>query len=1161
LLVGLLPMLASSPALAAPAAPGDLTPDSTTIGGQPVLDWSRVDGAEEYDVQVASSPDFTTTLYDETTENSRATPTSNLPAGTLFWRVRGVTASNVHGAWADASFDHSAAAGPTSLTPSDGADLQQPDDSPLLTWTPVNGATSYTLQVDNDDLFADPTTTYTSKTTAYTLEDTGPEQTYYWRVLANFSGNLTSDWSEVRTFNVLALPSPDLISPDDSSTTQVQDAALDWAPVPGAVKYEVRVSTDDQFNTLIDSATVKSTRYAKPVTYDNDQYWWEVRAIDANGNKSPWSTSLNQFQRNWPDRPTLVYPTNGSTPSMPLYYQWDGVPHASTYQLEVGDDPNFSPNTYDVCLTKDTTFTPGKPLGKCGSAGVITYWRVRPIDAPQDVNGLYSVIYHYSYGLDEVTVTGPDNGDLVAGPDLVLSWDAYENTEKYRVVLKQDDGSTVANVITYSTSWSPTGSVRMNPADGPFHYTVSALIKDGTASPIPSFGSLGDHTFNVPATTDVVDDPLVSALTPTSPDGQHTARFPSLTWEPYFEGDGTPAAYYRIFVAHASNPGIVQDLGSTFPYASGTDISEDFLNADDWVWHVQAYRSNGTLLGSGPTASYTIDELAPVTGMRLSLDGQGLESSDTTCARDLPADPAPTDVCNNLQQTPVLRWDVDPDAGLYMVYLSHDRELTNLETVDSTANTMWTPTDQLPDSQAGTAYYWFVRPCKTATVCAPDPTEATNAFDKRSNPISGLVEAEHDSSATLPAHGPGGVSDPPDFADEVVLSWDDYLLTSQAGNDVDVTGMPSQVEAQSYKVQISSDPNFASGFLHTSQLIDQTTYTPYNTTLPEGPLYWRVQAVDGSGNALAWSLSRAISGATQSIEKVSPTPTLVGPVGEEIVTGTPAFAWDPLNYAAKYEIQIARHNDTTFSTGNRAVADTTTQTTYVPSVTLPTSGNPYVWRVRRIDVDNRAAGWSTVGEFSVDTQAPSQVSPAADVYVPGKDSLFTWQPVDGAASYRIERRIVGASSVQENRSTTGLAWAPLSHIPDGRYEWRVSAYDQGNSLMGSSPWRPFKVDETPPTVTHKTPTSIGTPKTVVQVDFSERVRGVDSGTFKIFLEGNAAALPATVTATNHHKSAKLDPANNLKVGKTYTIKLLSGIKDLAGHSLKPVIWSITIEKG
>jgi hypothetical protein len=642
-----------------------------------VLGWSRVKGALEYDVELATSPDFSAPLYDETTENSHATPTSNLPTGvTLYWRVSGVTASNVHGAWANASFDHTVAAGPTLLTPDDGAELQQPEDSPLLTWMPVNGATSYTVQVDNDDLFADPTISYTSKTTAYTIEDAGPELTYYWRVLANFAGNLTSDWSEVRSFDLLALPAPQLISPDDSSTTQVRDAVLDWTPVPGAVKYEVRVSTDDQFNILTDDVTVKSTRYANPVTYDNDQYWWEVRAIDANDNKSPWSTSLNQFQRNWPDKPTLIYPPDESLVGQPMYYEWNGVPHASSYKLDVGTDPSFSPGSFDTCITQNTTYTVGRTNGNCRPTGSVTYWRVRAVDSPQDVNGIYSDIHSFTYGLDPVTQTAPDDGATVITPSLVFAWDAYPNAEKYRLVLKKANGSTATSVTTYALSWSPTGSVRLDPTDGPFHWTVSAQFKDGAATPIPVFGS--DRTFNVLDADNVPDDAGIDALTPTSPDGQQSQRFPSLTWEPYFDGDSTPAAYYEVFVARASNPGLVTELGSNFPYSSATYDDDDLLGVGNWVWYVQAFQSNGTLLGTGPSGHYTISALGPVTGMELSLSGQGLESSGTTCARTLPLNPTTADVCGNLQQTPVLRWDVDPNAGLYMVYLARDRELTNL---------------------------------------------------------------------------------------------------------------------------------------------------------------------------------------------------------------------------------------------------------------------------------------------------------------------------------------------------------------------------------------------------------------------------------------------------------------------------------------------------
>ena len=40
--------------------------------------------------------------------------------------------------------------------------LPQPDDPPLLTWTPVAGAISYTVEVDTENGFIGPAT-YTTK--------------------------------------------------------------------------------------------------------------------------------------------------------------------------------------------------------------------------------------------------------------------------------------------------------------------------------------------------------------------------------------------------------------------------------------------------------------------------------------------------------------------------------------------------------------------------------------------------------------------------------------------------------------------------------------------------------------------------------------------------------------------------------------------------------------------------------------------------------------------------------------------------------------------------------------------------------------------------------------------------------------------------------------
>ncbi len=390
----------SSPATAAPTAPGGLTPSNVSTSGQPVLAWTRVSGAASYDVELSTDSGFSTVTYADATTNRRATPTINLPQVEIFWRVRGVTAAGVRGAWGSTSFTGSGIAGPELTSPAEGAALQQPDDPALLSWSPVAKATSYTIEIDDDSEFVQ-STLFTSKTTSYLLQDPGPEVTYYWRVKANFTGGYNTLWSEAHSFEIVSLVAPVLRYPDNSADTQLGDAVLDWEPVAGAVEYEVRVSTDDQFQVaLVDTRIVKATRYARPITYNNDQYWWQVRAIDVNDNLSPWSSALNAFQRHWPDKPQLIHPVQGQATGRPFYYEWSPIAHASQYELQVGTDPNFSPDTFRTCFTKATTYTPGFQRDECHpDPGNLYYWRVRGLDSPANpvINGIFSSIGSFSY--------------------------------------------------------------------------------------------------------------------------------------------------------------------------------------------------------------------------------------------------------------------------------------------------------------------------------------------------------------------------------------------------------------------------------------------------------------------------------------------------------------------------------------------------------------------------------------------------------------------------------------------------------------------------------------------------------------------------------------------------------------------------------------------
>ena len=134
---------------------------------------------------------------------------------------------------------------------------------------------------------------------------------------------------------------------------------LDWNPVVGAKSYEIQVARNNDFTTIIETKTgIQGTNYSPLVTYDNAQYFWRVRSVDVNDQSTPWSAARSVFTRTYPDAPTLRYPADGSNVLAPLFLQWDPVPHASEYELQIGTNEFFSPGTYEECRIAGTTYTP-----------------------------------------------------------------------------------------------------------------------------------------------------------------------------------------------------------------------------------------------------------------------------------------------------------------------------------------------------------------------------------------------------------------------------------------------------------------------------------------------------------------------------------------------------------------------------------------------------------------------------------------------------------------------------------------------------------------------------------------------------------------------------------------------------------------------------------
>ena len=296
--------------------------------------------------------------------------------------------------------------------------------------------------------------------------------------------------------------------------------------------------------------------------------------------------------------------------------------------------------------------------------------------------------------------------------------------------------------------------------------------------------------------------------------------------------------------------------------------------------------------------------------------------------------------------------------------------------------------------------------------------------------------------------------------------------------------------------------------------------------------------------------------------KESDAPTLTSPTDGEVVAQTEAFRWEAMPFASSYDIEVYKNGDTLGQPANKVFSGNSKQAAFTTTTPLPASALPYTWRVRRVDASGNDGAWTDLGDpsatFLVSSAAPALGGPAAGAQLAGDDALFSWLAVDGASAYRFERRTAGATSMAEVVTTPALAWAPAKTIGEGSWQWRVSSLDAAGKVSATSEWRAFTVDGSRPTVTAKSPTGTVGGGTSFVVRFSERVTRVSSSTFRVFQKGLPDPLPAKVSLDATGTKATLDPTRNLKPGKTYTVKLTSGITDSAGNPLTATSWKVSV---
>ncbi len=166
---------------------------------------------------------------------------------------------------------------------------------PAFSWSPVQGALNYHIQIDDDSGFSNPLIVddNTLITADYTLSSDLPEGTIYWRVASidiNSNGNFSAADNFLIDITPLGIPVLTAYTPDP---TNDKTPTLSWSAVTGAANYHIQISENAGFTApLTADKYVSNTSYthASDLTVDIDKdIYWRVSSIDGASNESAFS--------------------------------------------------------------------------------------------------------------------------------------------------------------------------------------------------------------------------------------------------------------------------------------------------------------------------------------------------------------------------------------------------------------------------------------------------------------------------------------------------------------------------------------------------------------------------------------------------------------------------------------------------------------------------------------------------------------------------------------------------------------------------------------------------------------------------------------------------------------------------------------------------------
>jgi hypothetical protein len=532
-------------------------------------------------------------------------------------------------------------------------------------------------------------------------------------------------------------------------------------------------------------------------------------------------------------------------------------------------------------------------------------------------------------------------------------------------------------------------------------------------------------------------------------DGQSFAFMPAFGWSAV-----SGAERYEFEIA--ADPGFnAPVLGSTYDHFftknTRATLTKVVPNGTYW-WHVRGVAADGSVSNWSAALSFT----------RSWASAPTLEAPTNGATITFPAQPF------RLSWTPVA------GAAKYSVSVATDPSLASIVWTNGqpvvTQATSFTLSSPLAPSQT---YYWGITPMDAGG----NPGSPSQVWSFTWAWPSGTTPSVTDVASATEIQ---------DFE----FSW--TPVAGAAGYELEVN---SSVDwAAGSKVCCTTDPN-----THLTTI--GTTFTPTVVLRNNNAYYWRVRAVDASGNSGVWNVGPQFSkGFDNVVPSVNNLRMLDNPFPLEgsFETSTPIVKWDPVPGASAYEVEVTRYSaGCLWSANTEHWRSKTATTAWTPlgsgwngikpfehergvASDLPSliSGHSYCVRVTALD---RASDATSPYIRGVETYLPTSGTPAftytgppaggpcspscnagslgsGDYLAPIVGSTqqampyFRWKPLAGYASYFVLvsrdpnfSNLVDYAFTQVNAYAPRTGFAPTTY-PDetNLYYWAVLPSTEAN---------------------------------------------------------------------------------------------------------------------